>query len=62
MDNMGIPQMSMDLAQSKVMSAVGTQVLNMSLDNLKQTGEQLTEMIEEAGAQVMNANHIDLLP
>lgn len=61
MDNMGIPQMSMDLAQSKVMSAVGTQVLSMSLDNLKQTGEQLTEMIEEAGAQVMNANHIDML-
>lgn len=61
MDNMGIPQMSMDLAQNKVMSAVGTQVLSMSLDNLKQTGEQLTEMIEDAGAQVMNANHIDML-
>lgn len=53
--------MSMDTTQSSIMTAVNTQLLSMSLDTLKQNGEQMAEMLEEAGAQVMDAGHIDLL-
>ncbi|MCI8306930.1 MAG: putative motility protein [Lachnospiraceae bacterium] len=58
---MDIPKMSIDTAQSSIMTAVNTKLLSMSLDTLKQNGEQMTEMLEESGAQVMNAGHIDLL-
>lgn len=58
---MDIPKISMNLTQNNVMSAVGTQILKMSLDDMKEAGEQLTEMMVEAGAQVMDASHIDLL-
>lgn len=58
---MDIPKMSIDTSQSNIMTAVNTKLLSMSLDTLKQNGEQMTEMLEEAGAQVMNASHIDML-
>ena len=58
---MDIANMSIELSQNNLMSAVSTQLLSMSLDAFKQNGEQLTEMMEEAGAQIMNADHIDML-
>ncbi len=58
---MDIPNISIDSSQSSLMTAVNTKLLSMSLDTLKQNGEQMNEMLEEAGAQVMNASHIDLL-
>ena len=58
---MDIPNISIDSSQSSLMTAVNTKLLSMSLDTLKQNGEQMNEMLEEAGAQAMNASHIDLL-
>lgn len=57
---MDIPKLSMNMAQSNAMTEVGTRVLDMSLDTVKESGEKMCEMIKEAGAQVMTADHIDV--
>ena len=58
---MEIQQLSMNMANTNVMTAVSTKLLGMSLDAVKESGEQMCEMIQEAGAQIMTADHIDIL-
>ena len=58
---MDIPKISMNMAQNNLMTAVNVELLGISLDTIEQTGEQMTELIESAGTQVMSADHIDVL-
>lgn len=57
---MDIPKLSMNTAQNNVMTAVNTELLSMSLDAVKESGDKMCQMIQEAGAQIMNADHIDV--
>ena len=57
---MDIPKLSMNTAQNNVMTAVNTELLSMSLDAVKESGGKMCQMIQEAGAQIMNADHIDV--
>ena len=58
---MDIPKISMNMSQNALMTAVNTELLSLSLDTIEQAGTQMTEMIESAGAQVVSADHIDVL-
>ena len=42
---MGIPSLSMGLAQSRTLNEVGTAMLAKSLDNLESTGAQMVNMM-----------------
>ena len=56
---MDIQQLSMDMAQVKVADQASTAVLKKTLDNFKQSGEQLTKMMEMS----VNPNvggHVDI--
>lgn len=45
---MDIQGLSMDIAQSRVMDAVGTKVLSMSLDRIETAGDGLVEMMNRS--------------
>lgn len=45
---MDIQQISMDMATSRVSTQASTAVLKKSLDSFKQSGEQLTKMMEQS--------------
>ena len=44
---MDIEQMSMNMSQARLMDAVGTKVLSMSLDLVEQGADGLLEMMDE---------------
>ena len=44
---MDIPKLSMDMADARLMQSVSVGVLKRAMDQMKLTGEQLVEMIEE---------------
>lgn len=45
---MDIEQMSMNMSQTRLMDAVGTKVLSMSLDLVEQGADGLLEMMDES--------------
>jgi len=58
---MDIPKISMNMSQNALMTAVNAELLSLSLDTIEQVGDQMTELIETAGTQVVSADHIDVL-
>lgn len=50
--NMDIPSLSMSLAQSQVLTDVGTALLSKSIDQAQLMGDSLTEMLDSAAMEL----------
>jgi len=44
--DLGVPQMSMNLAEGNTMRSFGIGMMRQSMDQLEQVGEQLSQMIQ----------------
>lgn len=62
---MDIPSLSMNLAQSQVLTSVGTALLAKSFDQAQLMGDSLTEMLDSAAMELsVNPNigsNIDIM-
>ena len=57
---MDIASISMSMSQSKIMEQTQISVMKMSMESSRETGAQITEMIDSASIDTAKGNMIDL--